>query len=70
MLPYKTLLENALKLKPVDKAHLIEGLITSLEEPDRKIELIWKKEAIKRYKAYKEKRVNARNIEDVLKKYE
>ncbi len=37
----KTILEQALKMKPADKFLLIEGLLNSLDEPDKTIDGIW-----------------------------
>jgi len=37
----KDILEHALKLKPAEKFMLIEGLLTSLDEPDKTIDEIW-----------------------------
>lgn len=45
------ILEKALHLKPVEKLHLIESLMQSLNEPDKKIEKIWAEESEKRYAA-------------------
>ena len=70
MTSHKTLLENALKLRPVDRAHLIEGLMASLEKPDPEIDSIWEQEALRRYEAYKEKRLKVKDLDEVLKKYE
>lgn len=67
---YKNILEDALKLRPVDRAHLIEGLMASMEEPDPEIEKLWDQEALRRYEAYKQKRLKAKDLEEVLKKYE
>lgn len=64
---HKMLLLNALKLKPVDRAHLIEGLMASMEKPDPEIESLWDKEALSRYDAYKQKLINAKGLEEVLK---
>jgi putative addiction module component (TIGR02574 family) len=50
----KQLLENALHLKPQDKISIIEGLLNSLDEPDKTIDEIWAIEAEKRLKAYRE----------------
>ncbi|OGC01511.1 addiction module protein [candidate division KSB1 bacterium RBG_16_48_16] len=50
----KAILEQALKMKPADKFLIIEALLNSLYEPDKKIEEIWAIEAEKRLKAYKE----------------
>jgi len=40
MVSYETLLKDALKLRSVERAHLIEGLMASLEKPDPDIESI------------------------------
>ena len=49
----KTLLEKALQLKPQEKFFIVEGLLLSLDEPDKKIDEIWAVEAEKRLSAYK-----------------
>ena len=69
MLEYKDLLENAMKLRPVERAQLIESLMISLEKPDLEIESIWEEEAIKRYEAFIEKRVKVRDLDEVMKRY-
>jgi len=69
MREYKDLLENAMKLRPVERAQLIESLMISLEKPDLEIESIWEEEAIKRYEAFKEKRVKVRDLDEVMKRY-
>ena len=66
---YKMLLLNALKLKPVDRAHLIEGLMASMDKPDPEIESLWDQEALSRYGAYKQKLIKAKGLEEVLEKY-
>lgn len=67
---YQALLDSALKLKPVERAHLIEGLMASLETPDPVIEKLWEEEALKRYDAYKRKIIKAKDLDEVLKIYE
>ena len=64
------LLKEALALKSVDRARLIDGLICSLDEPDPKIEEIWNRECVKRYEAFKAGRIPSRSIDEVLRKYE
>ncbi|MEI7616745.1 MAG: addiction module protein [Actinomycetota bacterium] len=49
----KTLLEKALLLKPQEKFLIVEGLLLSLDEPDKKIDEIWAIEAQKRLSAYR-----------------
>lgn len=46
--------EEALKLTPVEKAHLAELLLTSLDKPDAGTEKKWVQESEKRYAAYKQ----------------
>ncbi len=48
----KEILEQALKLKPEERFMVVEGLLNSLDEPDRKLDDIWAEEAEKRLKAY------------------
>lgn len=50
----KSLLKKALQLKPQDRFLLIDGLIRSLDEPNKEIDEIWIEEAEKRLKAYRE----------------
>ena len=45
---------RALKLNAVDRVHLAETLLDSLDKTDEQIEKIWLLESEKRYKAYKE----------------
>lgn len=63
----KELLEEALKLKPEDRFTLVEGLIRSLDEPDKKLDDIWAKEAEKRLKAYREGKLEGIPMEDIFK---
>jgi putative addiction module component (TIGR02574 family) len=53
----KEILEKALQLKPEERFTLIEGLIRSLDEPNKEIDEIWIEEAEKRLKAYREGRL-------------
>ncbi|MBC2704250.1 addiction module protein [Desulfobacula sp.] len=46
--------KRALKLNAVDRVHLAETLLDSLDKTDEQIEKIWLLESEKRYKAYKE----------------
>lgn len=45
--------EEALKLAPVDKIHLTEALLSSLDQPDELVEKKWVEESERRYDAYK-----------------
>lgn len=63
----KELLEEALKLKPEDRFTLVESLIRSLDEPDKKLDDIWAEEAEKRLKAYREGRLEGIPMEEIFK---
>ncbi len=42
-----------MELPPIEKANLVKRLLSSLEEPDKHIDSLWRKEVEKRVKAYK-----------------
>lgn len=63
----KELLKEALKLKPEDRLTLVEGVIRSLDEPDKKLDDIWAEEAEKRLKAYREGRLEGVPMEEIFK---
>jgi hypothetical protein len=50
----ESLLKKALLMKPQDRFLLIDGLIWSLDEPDKEFDEIWGVEAEKRLKAHRE----------------
>jgi putative addiction module component (TIGR02574 family) len=63
----KELLNEAMKLKPEERLTLVEGLIKSLDEPDKKLDEIWAEEAEKRLKAYREGKLEGIPMEEVFK---
>ncbi|MBI4596381.1 MAG: addiction module protein [Candidatus Tectomicrobia bacterium] len=63
----KELLEKAMKLKPEDRFLLVEGLIKSLDEPDKKLDDIWAEEAERRLTAYREGKLEGVPLEEVFK---
>jgi len=64
----KQILENALNLKPKDKIGIIEGLLNSLDEPDKSIDEIWAIEAEKRLKAYREGKLKGIEYSEIFGK--
>lgn len=62
----KEILKQALKLKPKEKVTLVECLIKSLDEPDKKIDDIWAEEAEKRLAAYREGRLEGVAMEEIF----
>jgi putative addiction module component (TIGR02574 family) len=63
----RQVLEEALRLKPVDRFLLVEGLLKSLDEPDQDIGAIWAEEAEKRLRAYRTGRLQGIPEEDVFR---
>lgn len=62
----KEILNRALKLKPAERFLIIEGLIESIDQPDKKLDEIWIEEAEKRLKAYREGRLEGIPMEDIF----
>jgi putative addiction module component (TIGR02574 family) len=62
----KDLLEEALKLKPEERFRLIEGLLMSIDAPDKKLDALWSEEAEKRLRAYREGRLDGIPAEDIF----
>ena len=63
----KEILKQALKLKPEERFTVVEGLLKSLDEPDKKLDEIWAEEAEKRLKAYREGRLEGIPMEEIFK---
>ncbi len=63
----KELLDQAIRLKPEDRLTLVEGLIKSLDEPDKKLDEIWAEEAEKRLRAYREGKLEGVPMEEIFK---
>ncbi len=57
----RSILDQALNMRPADKYIIIEGLLNSLDEPDKTIDEIWTIEAEKRLQAYKEGNLKTRS---------
>jgi len=63
----RELLNAAMKLKPEERFALVEGLIKSLDEPDKKLDDIWAEESEKRLKAYREGNLEGVPMEAIFK---
>jgi len=63
----KALLDAAMKLKPEERLTLVEGLIQSLDEPDKRLDEIWAEEAERRLKAYREGKLEGIPMEEIFK---
>jgi putative addiction module component (TIGR02574 family) len=63
----KKILEQAMALKPDERFMIVESLLKSLDEPDRKIDEIWAEEAEKRLKAYRDGSLEGIPMEDIFR---
>lgn len=63
------ILDRALKLPAVDKARLVDEILSSLDKPDAAIDALWQKEVEDRIKAYNAGNLRAVSLEQVLAKY-
>jgi len=62
----KEILDKALKLKPEERFLVIECLLKSLDEPDKRLDEIWADEAERRLKAYREGRLEGIPMEQIF----
>ena len=62
----KQILEEALKLKPEDRFSLLEGIIESLDRPDKSLNEIWADEAERRLIAYREGKLKGIPMEEIF----
>ena len=62
----KSILDHTINMRPADKFMIIEGLLNSLDEPDKTIDEIWAIEAEKRLAAYKEGNLKTLTLEEVF----
>ncbi|HSG32381.1 MAG TPA: addiction module protein [Thermodesulfobacteriota bacterium] len=69
MATQKEILKEAIKLKPTEKAKLIDQLILSLDKPDSDLDKLWAEEAESRLEAYKRGELVAVSLKEVVAKY-
>lgn len=69
MLAIEQIITEISPLKPLDKLRLIEQILASLNQPNKKLEDIWAKEAEERIEAYNSSSISSVCEEDVFGKY-
>ena len=62
----KSLLQQALRMSPNERAALVETLLLSLDKPDPEIDALWLKEAEDRLAAYHSGELGAVDAEQVF----
>ena len=65
MVAYKEVFD----LKPLDKIHLIDQLLLSLDLPNSELDKIWAEEAERRIDAYEAGTTQSTDVYEVLSKY-
>jgi putative addiction module component (TIGR02574 family) len=65
----REIVDRALELPAVEKARLVDLLLSSLDEPDQAIDALWRKEVEARIRAYQEGKLRSVSLADVLAKY-
>jgi putative addiction module component (TIGR02574 family) len=65
----REILDLAMGLPPVEKARLVDQLLSSLDEPDEAIDNLWRKEVEDRIDAYRAGKLKSVSLADVLAKY-
>jgi len=65
----KEIRNRALGLPALEKARLVDELLSSLDQPDEEIDALWRKEVEERIKAYQAGRLHSVSLAEVLAKY-
>jgi len=65
----RDLMREALELPPMERAALVDQLLTSLDRPDDAIDGVWRKEIAARLRAYRSGAATTVSAEDVLAEY-
>jgi putative addiction module component (TIGR02574 family) len=61
--------KTALELPTLERANLVDKLLSSLDQPDEQIDNLWRKEVEDRIRAYQAGKIKAITIQEVLSKY-
>ncbi|NOZ70274.1 MAG: addiction module protein [Deferribacteres bacterium] len=62
----KDIVKDALKLSPLERANLVDHLLSSLDQPDKNIDNLWRIEVEDRIKAYKSGKIKFVTLDEVL----
>lgn len=62
----KELQHQVLRLKALEKIHLVEFILESLDKPDMLVQEKWIEESEKRFDAYKAGKIKALSYEEVM----
>ena len=65
----KEIRNRAMELPVLEKARLVDELLSSLDQPDEEIDALWRKEIEDRIKAYQAGKLQSVPLAEVLAKY-
>ncbi len=65
----QNVLKEALELPAIERAGLVNSLLSSLDTPDKTIDEVWQKEIGERIQAYEAGKMETVSVEEVLAKY-
>jgi putative addiction module component (TIGR02574 family) len=65
----RDIIAQVMELSDIEKARLVDQLLSSLDEPDEAIDALWRKEVEERIEAYKAGKLKSVSLSDVLAKY-
>ena len=65
----KSIIDQALNLSPVERLHVAEVLLSSLDQPDPQLDKLWAEECESRIKAYDQGELSASDARDVINRY-
>lgn len=63
------ILKEALELPTIERASLADHLLSSLDQPDEHIDILWREEIEDRISAYQSGKIRAVSLKEVLSKY-
>ncbi len=62
-------LKNALELPTLERANLVDRLLSSLDQPNEQIDNLWRREVEDRVKADKTGKIKSVSLKEALSKY-
>lgn len=63
------IMKEALELPSIERANLADRLLSSLDQPDKGIDEIWRREIEDRIAAYEAGKTETVSVEEVMAKY-
>ena len=64
------IIKDILKLPPQERANIADVILSSLDQPDEKIDELWRKEVEKRVTAYKKRQTKTVTVQEIRSKYQ